>query len=169
MNKEIKTEIENSFNELIGALTALDQQEMNTIPFEGSWTAAQVGDHLLKSYGIMEMLRSNTAETERPVDEKVAGLKNLFMDFSTKMSSPDFILPETEPLNKETLIADLKDRTRRILEFIQENELNATCLGFILPNTGPMTRFEWISFVNFHTQRHNHQLKNIAELVRSKK
>jgi hypothetical protein len=42
-------------------------------------------------------------------------------------------------------------------------DLTPTVLAFELPVIGSLTRLEAIRFVTYHTQRHNHQLKNIRQ------
>lgn len=165
MNHPIKTEIENSFKVLLQMISCLDQEQLNTVPFERSWTAAQVGEHLLKSYGVVETLKGKTRHTQRAVDEKVQEIKALFLNFDIKMESPDFIIPSDGLINKEKLLNGLKEKTNAIASFIQRHDLSLTCLDFELPGYGPLTRLEWIHFMYYHTERHNHQLKNIIQKI----
>ncbi len=41
-------------------LEAFSTEQLNKIPFPNSWTAGQVGDHLLKSYGSWEIFKGWT-------------------------------------------------------------------------------------------------------------
>ncbi len=81
-------------DKLLQTISSFPEEKFNTVPFEGSWTAAQVSDHILKSVsGIQEMLYTTTKPTARQPDEKVGAIKAMFLDFTTKMKSPDFVLP----------------------------------------------------------------------------
>jgi len=161
MANSLKKEVEQSFKELISLLSTVDKKKFNTVPFEGSWTAGQLADHLFKSYDVVNVLQGNTQVPKRPYDEKVQGIKEVFLNFKTKMKSPDFIIPSDEAIDKERMLRGLGTRTSAIVQIADEDDLSLLCLDFEFPDSGPLTRFEWISFINFHTMRHNHQLKKI--------
>lgn len=161
MHQAIQIEIREAFDRLIGTLASLSQDQLNQVPFPGSWTAAQVGDHLLKSYGIISLLDGNTGPVYRPVDQKAVAIKTVFLDFGIQMESPDFILPSEGWINKETLIRELEQKAQIILESPKSRDLSRCCLDFELPGSGLLTGWEWIHFITYHTQRHLHQLEKI--------
>ena len=103
---------------------------------------------------------SPTFKIEPNISE--AFIKGLFLDFTTKMISPQFILPPDEATEKEELISHLKTVSGKVTEAIQTLNLTEICLDFALPGMGEMTRAEWIFFIIYHTQRHIHQLENIS-------
>jgi hypothetical protein len=157
----VKIALENSFIELINLLSAVDETQLNTVPFPGSWTAGQVGDHLYKSYDVIGTLKGNTSSTTRSTDMHVQAIRELFLNFEIKMKSPDFIIPSEGYINKEELINGLKERTRAILEFTDSNDLSLSCFDFDFPGYGFLTRLEWLNFIECHTKRHIHQLNTI--------
>ena len=166
MNKEILSEFNETTNELIGILSSLNLDQLNTVPFEGSWTAGQVGHHLLKSYGIAAILQGNTIETKRPVNEKINHIRSMFDDHTIKMESPEFILPTDKRIEKEKLLESLAEKINQVRLFAEQNhDLSLTCLDFDLPGAGSLTRSEWIQFMSIHTQRHIRQLKKIVEYL----
>lgn len=164
-NTQYATKLEPTFKELIEILSSLTEEQLNTIPFKGSWTAAQVGDHLLQSYGVAETMNGKVARTERPADANVKQIEAIFLDFSTKLQSPEFIIPTNDHINKEKLIKDLSGKAGEILHTVKTQDLTLTCLDFELPGTGTLTRLEWACFVYCHTARHIHQLKKISQAV----
>ena len=161
MSDTLRNEVDKSFQELISLLASVADEKFNKVPFEGSWTPGQLADHLFKSYDAVSVLKGRTEPPARPYDEKVQGIKDIFLDFELKMKSPDFITPSTEHIDKARMLKGLEKRTSSIVEVAQKDDLSLLCLDFELPNTGHLTRFEWIRFINFHTMRHIHQLKNI--------
>jgi hypothetical protein len=167
MSHALKNEIEQSFKELISQLSSVDDKKFNSVPFEGSWTAGQLADHLFKSYDAVNVLKGRTQSTDRPYDAKVQGLRDVFLNFETKMQSPDFIIPSNEPIDKERMLRGLRTRTSAIVQIAEEDDLSLLCLDFEFPMTGHLTRFEWINFINFHTMRHNHQLEKIISHLTS--
>lgn len=168
MQNEISKEFKNTSTELTQLLSSLTQEQLNAVPFEASWTAAQLGEHLHKSYGVVELLYGSVKSTERDPAEKVKSIKDALLDFDNKMISPDFIVPENKEYDKNTLISSLKESINKITHGAETLKLEETCTAFSLPGLGEMTRIEWIYFVTYHTQRHVRQLKNIAEKLLNK-
>ena len=150
--------------ELITVLTAFDQDQVNSIPSTGGWTAGQVGEHLFKSdSAILNTLYGPVKETTREPDEYVDNINGQFLDFSTKMQAPDLIIPAYDVYHdKPTLIMALKSNRDLIGNAIQSLDLSLTCTDPVLSDiVGEWTRQEYINFVISHTHRHIHQLKNI--------
>ena len=163
----ISTEVQEVIGELIFKLSSLSLDELNQRPETDAWSAAQVGEHLLKSYDTVKVLYGNTKETERQIDEKVETIKNLFLNFDRKFKNPDFITPSDGFIDKETLVNDLEESKNRLIEAAATLDMNLTCTDFALPTIGEFTRLEWIKFMIIHTQRHLHQLKNTIERVKA--
>jgi uncharacterized damage-inducible protein DinB len=158
---ELLLEFEAATHAFIEKVAALSQSEINTVPFTGSWTAAQVIEHLCKSdEHMIKTLNGAVTPTNRPPDAGVANLEAIFLDFSTKLPSPEFIIPSNETFDKESIISRFKTGRRQIGKAIQSLDLNPTC---DLPILGNPTRFEIITFVIVHTRRHTNQVKNIIE------
>jgi hypothetical protein len=170
MTKDILTEMTETINKLLQTISSFPEEKFNTVPFNGSWTAAQVSDHILKSVsGVQKMLYTNTKPTTRQADEKVEAIKSMFLDFNTKMKSPEFVLPENTPIEKEKILNAWEDTKTKLITAIKTLDLSATCTVFELPGFGEFTRTEWIWFAIYHKQRHTHQLKNIYEILVNKK
>ena len=165
MKEEILNRFDKTTGELIGLLTPLSQEQLNTVPFADSWTAGQVGDHLIRSYDAIGVLNGNAKATDRAPDEKLGEVNKLFLDFSIKMQSPKEILPTNDNLNKGDLLTSLKNRITPLREVIINKDLTEICLDYAIPGFGEFTRMEWIGFIIVHTQRHIHQLKNIIAKV----
>jgi len=162
-------EVENTLKELIQLVSSFNQEQINTIPFEGSWTAGQLGRHMIKSNsGFVEMLNGPVKDSGREPDKMVERIKEDFLDFNTKMKSPDFIVPENINYNKEALLSSLNNIKVDLNKAVLTLDLTKTCLVFELPVYGALTRLEAIYFVIYHTQRHIHQLKNIFQKVVNK-
>jgi uncharacterized damage-inducible protein DinB len=170
MAKDIFSAATASVDKLIQTIAAFPAEKFNSVPFEGSWTAAQVADHILISVsGITDLLYTDAKPTSRRPDENVKTIGDMFLDFTTKMKSPGFVLPRNEPLDKKEMIKAWEDAKAKLLESISELDLSATLTAFELPGSGKFTRTEWVWFAIYHTQRHTHQLKNIHEIVTNKK
>lgn len=164
MPKEIINQLESALSDTLHLLDSFTEKELNTIPFEGSWTAAQVGRHLFKAEeGIDKMFYAPTKPVDRDPAEKAAWMKELFLNFETKMKSPDFILPEEKQYQKEDLENSLKEEKAKVLKAIQNSNLNEEApLSDEHPLKGS-TKLEILHFLTYHTMRHNHQIREIRE------
>lgn len=141
---------------------SIPNNQTDTIVFEGSWSAGQVLEHLCKSVST-GILRGNVQKTDRPANEKIAFIKNVFFDYTKKFKAPEFILP-VEPIhNKEEQLALLSAKFDRLIDAIGQYDLTEECVDFSIPGFGAFTRMEWIAFHMIHTQRHLEQLKQISK------
>lgn len=160
--ENVVSNIEETFARLIGILSDFDQNQIDKIPFEGSWTAGQVGEHLVKGLsGMPRLVAGKTQKTNRPYDAKVKTIRDMFLDFDNKMTAPDFLVPTEKHHAKEALIEALQNIESELLAIAKKEDLSITCLGFELPGYGPMTVYEWIAFTTAHAQRHTLQLEKI--------
>lgn len=149
--------------EILRLVSALKQDEINAVPFDGSWTAAQVINHLFKSdYSILKALRGHTKLTGRQPDEYAGRIKSQLLNFNNKMHSPEFIKPATIVFNKRALLNSLASSGKQLSDAIQTLDLARTCHHSVLID---FTRLELIYFVIYHTQRHIHQVKNIKDAL----
>ena len=164
MNKEVLTEFSTRFNDLLLHLRSFNQDEIDIVPFQDSWTAGHVIEHILKSASsLSKLLLGKVAATERDPSEKVRQIREIFLNYSVKLQSPDFIQPIQPVHQKDKLVKDVETTMQEIEAVIKTEDLSFTCLDFELPKLGLLTRLEWIWFVTYHTQRHTHQLKMIHQ------
>lgn len=114
LNKqELLTSYDETISELLQLLSSFDEQKLNTVPFEGSWTAGRVTEHLLKSgIAIAQILKGNTRPTEGPADEKAETLEIMFLDFTKKLKAAQNVMPSEEPKEKEKLTIELKAKIK---------------------------------------------------------
>jgi hypothetical protein len=161
--EELLVSLKNIVSELLHLLNRFDGQNINSVPFEGSWTAAQVIDHITRSnLSITKAFTLKGDMINRDPAERVQELKNVFLNFNSRYESPDFILPTQEVYEKKMLIALLQRSVDKIKEVSCQADLSELINH---PAFGNITKFEILHFVLFHTQRHIHQLKKIFQLV----
>lgn len=147
--------------ELLAAISAIDEYKFNTIPFEGSWTAGQLTDHLLKADDA-GVLYAETQPSERPIDEKVQAISDIFLNFELKLTPPARIVPSNSNQDKQAMFNALGDAFDKLIEAAGTLDLSAICMAWVIPAFGPLTRLEFLWLYNVHTIRHIRQLKNIG-------
>jgi hypothetical protein len=158
--------ISEAVSQLTNLMASVANDKVNTVPYDGSWTAPQLLRHVTKSIsGMAQTMLMEGKPTDRDPGERIDELKTLFLDFSKKMNSPEFILPEDGPYEKQTAIDGLNTAFRQLEENAQKTTFNQVIEG--LP-FGPITKLELIHFTLFHTQRHLEQMRRICEALKNK-
>ncbi|MFB9845150.1 DinB family protein [Mucilaginibacter ginsenosidivorans] len=166
MKNELAAEILSTKEILLKALGSFTGLNINQVPFEGSWTGGQVGEHVLKSAsGILQTITGPVKPADRDPEQNVQPLADSFLNFEIKFQSPDFIIPSDEPKDRDYLLTALNDAFEGIRQVTESADLNLVCTGFEMPVIGQMTRLEFINFTVFHTKRHTHQLNNILKYL----
>lgn len=163
-------EYEKAVSEFVQTLSRFSQEEINTAPFKGSWTAGQVARHILKSIGGMPELLTygEVRKEERAPDVHVQEIDDIFLNFNAKYKSPDFVLPENIMYSREELISSLKETKQKTAEAAKGKDLSLTSYAFEMPGIGFMTLYELLHFSQVHTIRHNRQLNNIHKKLAGK-
>ncbi|AWH85024.1 hypothetical protein HYN59_07745 [Flavobacterium album] len=166
MHNEIISQLEAALGNTITLLESFTEIELNTVPFEGRWTAGQVGRHIFKVInGMDQLLYTPTERVDRDPEERAAGIRDLFLDFSTKMKSPDFIIPEDKQYDKQELIKSLQEANAKMTKAAKNSDLTQLAP---LPEGNPLvgnSKLEIVHFVTYHTIRHNHQIEKISVAV----
>jgi hypothetical protein len=165
-SNEIISATAGAINEMNNLMASVDENKVNTVPYEGSWTAPQLLRHVTKSInGMTKALQMDTKPAERDPGERIEQLKNIFLDFSKKLTQPEFIVPEERIYEKQSSIDELSQSFNQFKEAAGNANLNDLVEGLPL---GPITKLEIVHFVLYHTQRHLHQLKNICAALENK-
>lgn len=165
--ENLAKDITNAGNDFLTALSVFSDEDFNKQSFEDSWTPGEVAEHVLKQIqGTLNNVNGPTAESNRQADASVPMFRKIFLDFSIKMKSPDFILPSTGKKEKWILESRLKKSFDDLAAFAASGiDLTVLCTNFQMPTVGNLSRLEWLSFADVHTQRHTHQLKEIAAVI----
>ncbi|MEO5683516.1 MAG: DinB family protein [Chitinophagaceae bacterium] len=157
--KLLLTAIADEAAELQALFSPLNEEQINAIPFTDSWTAAQLATHITKSNRAMaQALEMEGRPTERSSSQRAQELRDTFLDFTVRYTSPAFIVPAPGYYKKE----DVTDALQQSFNSIKKYASEATIADMInLPLFGEITKLELLHFVCYHTRRHIHQLQNI--------
>jgi hypothetical protein len=166
--QDIAKQVRQTGAAMLEALAAFDEQQVNTPPFDGGWTAGQVIEHLLLSAGLLDVITGRTATADREPDEKMDAIRDVFLDYTVRLQSPEGIRPSTGPFEKREMLEKLKLVWVRQGEAVRLLDLSRVCLDFELPVFGHLTRLEWIMFYVYHSQRHLRQLKRLFAAIQAR-
>ncbi len=160
--------LQQAIAEITGHITAFSPEMVNAVPFEGSWSAGQVTIHVLKSIeGLPSLFSAGSIATERDPHQFEEMLEKTFLDFGTKMKSPEFILPGDGPFEKSTLLTRLTTTADAINRKVKDLDLSQTFHHFSFPGMGSLTGYELLCFAYAHVTRHAQQVKKIYDHLKS--
>jgi hypothetical protein len=159
--RELFAAVDGAAAELLALISPLREDQINSIPFKDSWTAAQLATHVIKSNNaIAQAMDLEGKLPGRKPAEREEELKKIFLDFNHKLKSPAFIVPRPGLYEKEKLIASLIRSNEQLKEKREQVNLSEV---IEFSAFGKITRLELFYFVLYHTQRHIHQLKKILQ------
>jgi hypothetical protein len=161
--KELSSTIEKNFDQFMQLMAEFSEEQLNTVPYSGGWTAGQVANHIiLATDGLPD---TQTASPDRQIDLYVNPIESIFLDFSTNMPAFDFLTPKARIYQKDELIGELNRIKQKLIDIANTKDLSLLCLDFELPQMGHLTRYEWLKLIVAHTLRHTHQLKRVKQHV----
>ncbi len=159
--KELFSSLDETWSELLQLVSSVDETSINEVPFENSWTVAQLATHVIKSNnGMVKVLKTSGKPAGRDPSLGAAKMKTIFLDFQAKYNAPEFIIPEVKEYDRETVIKDLENSIWQLNKERGKQHLTEILQVEIF---GEVTKLELYYFVLYHTQRHIHQLKNILK------
>jgi hypothetical protein len=167
MQSAIQNTILETYTKLGDLISSFSKEEINIVPFEGSWTAGQTAQHIiLACSGLTMLFAGKTEKTSRKPDENVQQLDAIFLDFTTKYQSPENIKPPAIEYEKNSLLASVKKIQNDLFEAAETYDLTLTCMDAKVPGFEHFTIYEWLHFAIVHTQRHTRQIKSIYEHIK---
>lgn len=144
----------------------IDPEIYNVVPFEGSWTAGQVVEHIIiVGNGFDYLLNGPTEPTNRKTDIHVERTKTMFLNFKEKATAAPHVTPAITDYDMQEHLAKLEKVKRSIVNAVETLDLSILCTAFEIPTFGHFTRLEAVYFFLFHTKRHAHQLENIVKIL----
>lgn len=161
-NDEVIADLNENTGLMVAALAIIPAEKFNVSHENGGWSIAEVAEHLfLIEKAIHGVLKGPAKIVERNPAEKLALVEKAFSDIAAKYQSPPLFIPEKKETRQPEIIEKLGIERKRIIETIAALDLSQTCTAFKHPNFGSFTRFEWVYFDIYHSQRHIKQIENI--------
>ncbi len=161
--RQILLELEHNTNSLLEMISAFDQEKFNAKPSATAWSAAEVGEHVLKvTVYVNKALKGKTVVSERPYDQKIKVITGAMTDGNARYKAPEMALPGQVTLKQEQITAKLKSERRLLAESVAAMDLTLFVSEFKHPGFGGLTALEWVNFEIQHARRHMEQLKRLA-------
>ena len=163
-------EVEIARTNFISALRGLSSNQINFKPLPGSWTIAEVAEHIVwaekvgvnKIWKALNGVKNGDPIWEGPNENEGLTIEEIIQKtWKAKESVPEIAKPKWGgPI--EFWIASLESCSSVLPKL--EAELEGMDLGTIIfphPISGPMNVIQRISFLRFHMNRHQKQIERI--------
>jgi uncharacterized damage-inducible protein DinB len=156
---------------LFSAVSLIPEQQRDRRVEAGSWSAAEVLEHLHRvESGIARLLARSVEraketgwEPEDEVGSVLGSLDELHLtERAKRVPAPDPVKPSGE-LGATQGIAALQESRRALVAALESAD--GLALGRIMhahPLIGPLNLYQWVLFVGQHEARHAGQLRDIA-------
>lgn len=156
-------EINNTVDNVLEILHSTNDNDLDKKPFEDSWSIGETIEHIIIcGSGIPDR---KTEASSRPMDEKIQVLKDIFLNMNLKAKAGPSLSPRESQHDKTNLINKVNNIRKVLTDTVNQKELDLLCLDMEFPQVGFLTRYEWVNFILFHTQRHTIQARNIKNLL----
>ena len=161
---ELIADVEQTVLTLSWLVADIETGRYNKVPFEGSWTAGQVMEHInMVGMGFCKLINGATETTTRRVDEHVERITTMFLNFGAKAIASPNIVPVPADYNLQDQLAKLESIKTSIINDVNTLDLSITCLDFDIRTFGHLTRLEAVRIFTDFSDRHIHQLQNIIK------
>ncbi|MEP7080588.1 MAG: hypothetical protein ABI784_07655 [Ginsengibacter sp.] len=102
--------IKKILNRLIAVISLFSEAEIIADKSYGNWTTVQASNHIIKSMeGFPYLCYGNTEKANQIRNKKVDQIRNMFLDFSSKMETRELLKPSEKNHNKEESFWRLKN------------------------------------------------------------
>ncbi len=165
-NEQIIADLNENTDSLLQELAGFNHQNFSIKPSATEWSAAELTEHLLLiERNVVKALKGNANTTERAIDAKLVLLKMALANTTQKIQAPEMVVPHSATANRQEMLEEIRNLREEQASLIAGCDMSLTCLEFKHPMMGTMTRYEWVYFNIYHTERHLHQLRRIARQV----
>lgn len=172
-NAEIVRQLEKAHEEFLSALGDIDETTSDRQPSPGDWSVGEVIHHLvLVERTIRQMCRlmrwGLMSKKLPPPLRKPAPLQVVSKRQEPMKTATQLIPLHGRPL--PGLLAQLGTERQKTARFARRVDLGKLRARFVRhPYVGIMSGEEWISFLAYHQQRHEKQIKEILHRLRRQK
>lgn len=161
--EELINEIGTFHQGLNRTLSRFSDETLNTVPFEESWTAGQVAEHIINSqlYIITQLSEGPVSTADRLYDQEINTIQEIFRDMESKAKTDESIAPGPPPHDLKTLQKALQEQKKQQIKIIKTKKLEEFSAILEFPGIGHLSRYEWMHMMIEHGQRHRRQIDNI--------
>ncbi len=164
---EVVSELETTTDKLLATLAQFDDADFNRHPQPDAWSAADLCEHIGKSYQALNRLLAEPGQPAgRAKDEKFPVIKTGLLNRNRKWDVADFLKPAPGEKDREDCLHKLKNSLASLIEIFLAQD-NTEIVSFPHPQLGPLTRLEWVYLNIYHTQRHTAQLEEVHAAIGS--
>jgi hypothetical protein len=170
-SEEVLDYLDQTRSELRAAVDLVPSHARNTRPSPGSWSVAQVLDHLAIAHsrvaaGVRKWIAEAKANGIGPETETSTVLGTIpterILDRTQKVEAPETLLPPSD-VDAETAWTNLEQAHEKLRDaFLAGDGLALEQVIQPHPVLGPINMYQWVMFNGSHEARHTLQIREIA-------
>ena len=160
---ELKAMLKTNTGSLLQMIAHFPHADWNKRPAEGKWSPGEIADHILLTDNSIHQLFNgpSVVATDRVPLSKEKLIKEVFLDHTRKLKAFGPIIPKEGEKVKESLIREIKQVRGSLNAFLDHATTSELCMSFSHGKFGLLTKFEWIYFMIYHTERHLIQMESL--------
>ncbi len=153
-------------DDFVKQITGISDAQLNFRPAPDKWSVAEVAEHIIVSEGtILGLIQGQILKSPENVSDvfraKDTGVILAITNRSQKFTAPEMLKPAGRFKNREDLLSSFERARNQTIEFVKSNKINMRGHFFENPLMGMIDGYQWLLFLNGHTERHLSQLKEV--------
>jgi len=152
---------------LKNTVSNLNDEQLNSLPADGTWTIANIVEHIsLVDGGIIRLSTKLLTEAQGAggKSDGSAKISEAFLEQASKplkLQAPERVRPTGTPTVTESFA--IIDENRKKLEDLRPLFESVECSDFKFPHPyfGDLTAHEWLALLGGHEARHTRQIEGI--------
>lgn len=160
--QEIKHNLKETRDKLLGILKGLSGEQLNERKDEDSWSIGQICQHLAKVEEIYVVAIKRGLQNTEESSTEHKSIDSL-LDRKIKLEAPDIVKPTDERLEYGDIIAKLNSSRQQFVEMLNalEDPSILSRRHFVHPAFKEMLLIDWVKSTYVHEERHIQQIQDI--------
>jgi uncharacterized damage-inducible protein DinB len=160
---EIVQELERSRQELLAALSGMDEAQAKARPDAERWSVLECVEHItiVEEYFFAQLEKAEKLDAPRINKEHEARLMAGVPDRSTRRQAPEMVRPSGRFATLAEALVHFNTRRERSIQFAQDRAGDLYYLTSEHPRFGTVNGVEWLIFIAGHGRRHTAQIQEI--------
>jgi len=172
ITENLISQLEDSTRELEAFLALPSENEVTYTPSPTYWSVLDVLEHLfLRERMVLKFTLSTSAKQLTEGPKEIFGterIKTIFTNFERKFRAPEMIAPTQQFPDWEPLKQLYMENRKALRLAIEAQASTLQTSYFAHPLMGDLTKYEWIHFLIYHSDRHLVQMKNALKAARER-
>ncbi len=150
-------------------IAGLSDAQLNFKENPKRWSIAEVAEHIIDAeYGVFSLITKKVLNTPVPVGKDDYRIKDQVIwmtvtNRNTKFNAPPQIQPKGKYKTKSEIMSAFKKARKTTMGYMEKTDIDLRNRFAQNPVLGMIDGYQWFLFLNAHSYRHLHQIKQIKK------